>query len=256
MCWRPVLCAAAGGERRCQGLCRRACRMHSAARRRALGGTYASCRWTRINAVLVIADQRADRSGRCGACSSWWSASVRGRSGAGTFTTCRTATRRTWPTCCNRHSRPNNVTAQPPARRTARSRCGGPARRRRWHPGRPRGAQGGGYGRRAGRRYRAGGAQCWRRRWWWHPGRSVRAVRPGSPPAQAPGGRAQQSQQLPAAAAPLAGPLVGGGQRALPAERLSIIPDPQNNALLVYGTGRRLRRSRRCCARSTSCRCR
>jgi general secretion pathway protein D len=57
----------------------------------------------------------------------------------------------------------------------------------------------------------------------------------GSPLAQAPQAAAQ-AQSLPAAAAPLAGPLEGGGGEANE-EALRIIPDPQNNALLVYGTG-------------------
>ena len=48
--------------------------------------------------------------------------------------------------------------------------------------------------------------------------------------------QAQAQPQVPAAASPLTGPLEGG-DNAAPGEQLSIIPDPQNNALLVYGTG-------------------
>ena len=45
-----------------------------------------------------------------------------------------------------------------------------------------------------------------------------------------------QGAPLPTAAAPLAGPL-GGGTSEGTEETLRIIPDPQNNALLIYGTG-------------------
>jgi general secretion pathway protein D len=57
-----------------------------------------------------------------------------------------------------------------------------------------------------------------------------------SPLAQAPQAAAQGAPPLPAAAAPLAGGLSAGSGEA-PGQTLSIIPDPQNNALLVYGTG-------------------
>jgi general secretion pathway protein D len=58
-----------------------------------------------------------------------------------------------------------------------------------------------------------------------------------SPLAQAPQAAAQaQPPQIPAAAAPLAGPLSGGATETA-GQGLSIIPDPQNNALLIYGTG-------------------
>jgi general secretion pathway protein D len=57
-----------------------------------------------------------------------------------------------------------------------------------------------------------------------------------SPLAQAPQAAAQAALPLPAAAAPLAGALSAGSGEA-PGQTLSIIPDPQNNALLVYGTG-------------------
>ena len=58
-----------------------------------------------------------------------------------------------------------------------------------------------------------------------------------SPLAQVPVASAQaQGQALPAAAAPLAGPLEAtGGETST--DQLRIIPDPQNNALLIYGTG-------------------
>jgi general secretion pathway protein D len=57
-----------------------------------------------------------------------------------------------------------------------------------------------------------------------------------SPLAQVPQASAQaQGQALPAAAAPLAGPLEAEtGETSVDAIR--IIPDPQNNALLIYGT--------------------
>jgi general secretion pathway protein D len=59
-----------------------------------------------------------------------------------------------------------------------------------------------------------------------------------SPLAQTPQAAAQGAPPLPAAAAPLAGGLsAGGGSGEAPGQTLSIIPDPQNNALLVYGTG-------------------
>ncbi len=57
----------------------------------------------------------------------------------------------------------------------------------------------------------------------------------GSPLAQVPQAAAQ-APQIPAAGAPLAGPLEAGGSET-GADALRIIPDPQNNALLVYGTG-------------------
>ncbi len=56
----------------------------------------------------------------------------------------------------------------------------------------------------------------------------------GSPLAQVPQAAAQTA--VPAAAAPLAGPLEASTTEAT-TEMLRIIPDPQNNALLVYGTG-------------------
>jgi general secretion pathway protein D len=56
-----------------------------------------------------------------------------------------------------------------------------------------------------------------------------------SPLAQVPQA-ATEGQQLPAAGAPLAGPLSGGNTEAT-GDTLSIIPDRQNNALLIYGTG-------------------
>jgi general secretion pathway protein D len=59
----------------------------------------------------------------------------------------------------------------------------------------------------------------------------------GSSPLSQVGQATSQAQQaLPAAAAPLTGPLEGGGNEPTP-DSLRIIPDPQNNALLVYGTG-------------------
>jgi general secretion pathway protein D len=59
----------------------------------------------------------------------------------------------------------------------------------------------------------------------------------GSPLAQVPQAAAQaQTQQQPAAAAPLTGPLEADGGTAT-TDQLRIIPDPQNNALLIYGTG-------------------
>jgi general secretion pathway protein D len=58
-----------------------------------------------------------------------------------------------------------------------------------------------------------------------------------SPLAQAPqAATAGRPATLPAAASPLAGPLEQGGAETA-AEALSIIPDPQNNALLIFGTG-------------------
>jgi len=57
----------------------------------------------------------------------------------------------------------------------------------------------------------------------------------GSPLAQVPQAAAQ-APQLPAAAAPLAGPLEAGSAEAT-TDMLRIIPDPQNNGLLIYGTG-------------------
>ncbi|HUB10534.1 MAG TPA: type II secretion system secretin GspD [Acetobacteraceae bacterium] len=58
-----------------------------------------------------------------------------------------------------------------------------------------------------------------------------------SPLAQVPQAAAQaQAAPLPTAAAPLAGPLSGGTTENTE-DTLRIIPDPQNNALLVYGTG-------------------
>ena len=64
----------------------------------------------------------------------------------------------------------------------------------------------------------------------------------GSPLAQVPQAAAQGQApaQLPAAASPLAGPLGGGANAEAPGEALSIIPDPQNNALLIYGTGQEI----------------
>lgn len=60
----------------------------------------------------------------------------------------------------------------------------------------------------------------------------------GSPLAQVPQAAAQaQAAPLPAVASPLAGPLEGGTGEAME-ETLRIIPDPQNNALLIYGTAR------------------
>jgi general secretion pathway protein D len=56
-----------------------------------------------------------------------------------------------------------------------------------------------------------------------------------SPLAQVPQA-ATEAQQLPAAGAPLGGPLSGGSTEATD-DTLSIIPDRQNNALLIYGTG-------------------
>lgn len=56
----------------------------------------------------------------------------------------------------------------------------------------------------------------------------------GSPLAQAPQAAAQA--QIPVAAAPLTGPLQGGGTETA-GDTLRIIPDRQNNALLIYGTG-------------------
>jgi general secretion pathway protein D len=64
----------------------------------------------------------------------------------------------------------------------------------------------------------------------------------GSPLAQVPQAAAQEPRaqsQIPAAASPLAGPL-GPGATEAPGEALSIIPDPQNNALLIYGTGQEI----------------
>jgi len=55
-----------------------------------------------------------------------------------------------------------------------------------------------------------------------------------SPLAQVPQAAAQAA--IPAAAAPLAGPLEASSTEAT-TDMLRIIPDPQNNALLVYGTG-------------------
>jgi general secretion pathway protein D len=58
-----------------------------------------------------------------------------------------------------------------------------------------------------------------------------------SPLAQVPQASAQaQGQALPAAATPLAGPLEADNGE-ISADALRIIPDPQNNALLIYGTG-------------------
>jgi general secretion pathway protein D len=63
------------------------------------------------------------------------------------------------------------------------------------------------------------------------------ATQGGSPLAQAPQAAAQgRTAALPAAASPLAGPLEQGNAEGAE-EALSIIPDPQNNALLIYGTG-------------------
>ena len=60
-----------------------------------------------------------------------------------------------------------------------------------------------------------------------------------SPLSQVPQAAAQaQGAPLPTAATPLAGPLGGGGGTAEATEdTLRIIPDRQNNALLIYGTG-------------------
>lgn len=120
---------------------------------------------------------------------------------------------------------PNHVTAQPSARRIAPSGvaglqgAGGVLG--------AAGAQGGGFG---------GGVQ----------GGGIgggllgSAAQGGaSPLAQVPQAAAQGQQgqpPAPAVGAPLAGPLSAGATETA-AQELSIIPDPQNNALLIYGTG-------------------
>lgn len=121
---------------------------------------------------------------------------------------------------------PNNVTAQPPAQRRTSSGVAGLQ-----GSGGVLGAsagQGGGYG---GAMGQGGGVLS-----------AAGGLAGGgsqlgtSPLAQAPQAAAQATPPLPAAAAPLAGPLSAGNTEA-PGQALSIIPDPQNNALLVYGTG-------------------
>ncbi len=57
-----------------------------------------------------------------------------------------------------------------------------------------------------------------------------------SPLSQVTQATSQAQQALPAAAAPLTGPLEGACNEPTP-DSLRIIPDPQNNALLIYGTG-------------------
>jgi general secretion pathway protein D len=59
----------------------------------------------------------------------------------------------------------------------------------------------------------------------------------GAPAAATPGASPQQQQQAPAATNPLLGPLEGGGTESNP-DTLRIIPDDQNNAVLLYGTQR------------------
>jgi general secretion pathway protein D len=124
---------------------------------------------------------------------------------------------------------PNNVTAQPSARRISPSGVAGlqGAGGVLGASGASQGGyggigQGGGIGGIGGGGILGGAAQTG-----------------ASPLAQAPQAAAQaqgQSPQLPAAAAPLAGPLSSGTTETA-GQSLSIIPDPQNNALLVYGTG-------------------
>ena len=121
---------------------------------------------------------------------------------------------------------PNNVTAQPSARRTALSGVAG--------------LQG------AGGVLGAAGAQG---------GGSIGGIQGGgmgggllgtgaqgggaSPLAQVPQAAAQGQLPPPAVAAPLAGPLSGGTTENA-GQALSIIPEPQNNALLIYGTGQEI----------------
>jgi len=126
---------------------------------------------------------------------------------------------------------PNNVTAQLSARRTSPSGVGGMqgAGGVLGIAGAQGGGYGGGYGGGIGQAGAlgagAGGIL------------GAAAQTAASPLAQAPQAAAQaQSQQLPAAAAPLAGPLSGGATETA-GQGLSIIPHPQNNALLIYGTG-------------------
>ena len=60
----------------------------------------------------------------------------------------------------------------------------------------------------------------------------------GAPALATPGPSPQQQQQAPAASTnPLLGPLEGGGAASNP-DTLRIIPDDQNNAVLLYGTQR------------------
>jgi general secretion pathway protein D len=121
---------------------------------------------------------------------------------------------------------PNNVTAQPTAQLRAQTGVGG-----------LQGASGGGVlGARAGQSAAPTGS-----------GQSVLGGTSGllggggqggaSPLAQVTQAAAPaQVQSPPAAASPLTGPLEQGTSEA-PGEALSIIPDPQNNALLIFGTG-------------------
>jgi general secretion pathway protein D len=127
---------------------------------------------------------------------------------------------------------PNNVTAQPTSQLRAQAGLaaaagsqGGGGVLGQTGQGGVMGGGGGGFGGGGQGGYTGGGGQFG----------SNGNAQGGSPLAQVPQAAAQ-APQLPVAAAPLAGPLEAGGAEAN-ADALRIIPDPQNNGLLVYGTG-------------------
>jgi len=125
---------------------------------------------------------------------------------------------------------PNNVTARPTSQSRAQAGAAG-----------LQGAGGvlGGAGQQGGGGL-AGGGQSVLGGGGGLPG-AVGGAQGGSPLAQVPQVAAQGQAQplLPAAASPLAGPLEPSSTEGS-SEALSIIPDPQNNALLIYGTGQEM----------------